>query len=42
MRYIILKGTTREEVKYTEFLCEDERLCLPDFYLERAPFGKGV
>jgi hypothetical protein len=37
MRYLILRGTTREEVKYQEFVFSTTSLCLPDFYLERLP-----
>lgn len=40
MRYIILRGTTREEVKYVEFPFSEDELCLPDFYLERVPISK--
>jgi hypothetical protein len=39
MRYVILRGTTREEVKYLEFPFPDGELCLPDFYLEQTPVG---
>jgi hypothetical protein len=37
MRYIILRGTTRHEVRYVEFAFEEEKLRLPDFYLEATP-----
>jgi len=37
MRYIILRGTTREEVKFVEFPFSTSRLNLPDFYLNRVP-----
>jgi len=37
MRYIILRGTTREEVKYIEFPFSDGPICLPDFYLKQLP-----
>lgn len=40
MRYMILRGTTREEVSYMEFPFPDGFLCLPDFYLEQIPVGK--
>lgn len=40
MRYIILRGRTREEVEYMEFTLEDGPLCLPDFYLEQTPLRK--
>ncbi|MBM4432174.1 MAG: hypothetical protein FJ026_17770, partial [Chloroflexi bacterium] len=39
MRYIILRGATREEVSYVEFLFPDGGLCLPDFYLEQLPIA---
>lgn len=34
LRYIILRGTTREEVGYTEFAFSNSGLCIPDFYFE--------
>ena len=34
MRYIILRGTTRQEVSYMEFVFPNNRLCIPDFYLQ--------
>jgi hypothetical protein len=37
MRYIILRGTTREEVNYIEFPFSDGPICLPDFYLRQIP-----
>jgi len=37
MRYIILRGETREHVRYLEFTFPDRRICLPDFYLEQTP-----
>jgi hypothetical protein len=37
MRYVILRGTTREAVSYMEFPLPDGKLCLPDFYLEQIP-----
>lgn len=40
MRYMILRGTTREEVSYVELSLSDGALCLPDFYLEQIPIGK--
>ena len=40
MRYIILRGTTREEVEFVEFPFLDGGLCLPDFYLELVPIRK--
>ncbi|MBL7183015.1 MAG: hypothetical protein ISS50_01040 [Anaerolineae bacterium] len=39
IRYVILQGTTREEVEYLEFPFLDGDLCLPDFYLEQTPVG---
>lgn len=41
MRYVILRGTTREKVGYLEFPLPDGELCLPDFYLEQTPVGDG-
>jgi len=38
MRYLILRGTTREAVRYVEFLF-DSPLRIPDFYLDLIPFG---
>jgi len=40
MRYLILQGVIREEVKYLEFLFPDATLRLPDFYLEQIPIGR--
>ncbi len=37
MRYIILRGITREAVNYVEFPLPDESPCLPQFYLESVP-----
>lgn len=37
MRYIILRGTTREEVNYIEFPFSDGPIRLPDFYLRQIP-----
>ncbi|MFP3869849.1 MAG: hypothetical protein ACLFVT_03070 [Syntrophobacteria bacterium] len=37
MRYIVLRGARRQQVKYVEFAFEGDRICLPDFYLERTP-----
>jgi hypothetical protein len=34
MRYIILRGTTHQEVSYMEFVFPNNRLCIPDFYLQ--------
>jgi hypothetical protein len=34
MRYIIVRGTTKEEVKYVEFSFGSNNICLPDFYWE--------
>ena len=39
MRYVILRGTTREEVGYVEFPFPDGGLQLPDFYLKRTPMS---
>ena len=38
-RYVILRGKGRNGVRYLEFKWPDDRLCLPDFYLERIPAG---
>jgi len=38
-RYVILRGKGRNGVRYLEFRWPDDRLCLPDFYLERIPPG---
>jgi hypothetical protein len=40
MRYVILRGATREEIRYVEFPFPGGSLCLPDFYLERIPIGR--
>lgn len=40
MRYIILRGTTREEVAFVEFPFPDGGLFLPDFYLNQVPITK--
>jgi hypothetical protein len=37
MRYMILRGTTRDQVRYVEFTFGGGKLCLPDFYLEATP-----
>jgi hypothetical protein len=37
MRYVILRGTTREEMEYIEFPFSGGPVCLPDFYLEQTP-----
>jgi len=37
MRYIILHGTTREEVEFVEFSFLKGDLCLPDFYIAQVP-----
>lgn len=33
MRYLILRGLTRQEAPYVRFDLPDEGLCLPGFYL---------
>ena len=38
MRYIILRGTVRDDVDYVELPLPDQVLRLPDFYLQRIPF----
>lgn len=40
MRYVILRGTTREQVDYVEFTLPEVQLRLPDFYLERVPLER--
>jgi len=37
IRYVILRGKTRHRLRYLEFTWPDDRLCLPDFYLEQIP-----
>lgn len=37
MRYVILRGETRDEVDYIEFVLDEARFCLPDFYLKQIP-----
>ncbi len=37
MRYLIVRGNTRDETKYMEFLFKDDSICMPDFYLEGTP-----
>ncbi|HIC93114.1 MAG TPA: hypothetical protein EYP09_02545 [Anaerolineae bacterium] len=37
MRYIILRGVTRKEVKFVEFPFSEDEIRLPDFYLEQVP-----
>jgi len=39
VRYVILRGKSRHRVRYLEFLWPDDRLCLPDFYLEQTPLN---
>lgn len=39
MRYIILRGMTRDEVGHVEFSFPDDSLRLPGFYLERIPLN---
>lgn len=34
MRYIIVKGVTKDDVKYIEFPFNSNNICLPDFYWE--------
>jgi hypothetical protein len=38
MRYVILRGTTREKTNYFEFSFPGLTLALPDFYLSEIPF----
>jgi hypothetical protein len=38
MRYVLLRGQTREEISCVNFQLQEESFCLPDFYLERLPF----
>ena len=37
LRYLVLQGVTREEVKYVEFVLPETTLRLPEFYLKRVP-----
>ncbi len=37
MRYVILRGTTREKVEHIEFPFSDGPVYLPDFYLRQIP-----
>jgi len=39
MRYIILRGVTRDPGRYVEFVFPETNLCLPDFYLEQIPLA---
>jgi hypothetical protein len=39
MRYIILRGATRDEVDYVEFCFSSHNLRLPSFYLGRLPLA---
>lgn len=39
MRYVILRGKTREKVSYIEFSFPEGSLCFPDFYLELVPMN---
>lgn len=39
VRYLIIRGTTRDEGRYVEFALGEEPLCLPDFYLEHLPIA---
>jgi len=34
MRYIIVRGMTKDKVKYVEFPLGNNNICLPDFYWE--------
>ncbi|HOT06813.1 MAG TPA: hypothetical protein PLI05_02955 [Methanotrichaceae archaeon] len=36
MRYIIIRGTTKDYVEYIEFRLGENNICLPDFYWEIA------
>jgi len=42
MRYLIVRGMTRPETQHLDFPLSMEKLCLPDFYLERTPLVKHV
>lgn len=37
MRYLIIRGTTRDEGWYVECPFDDRSLCLPDFYIDQLP-----
>lgn len=39
MRYVILRGTVREDVPYVEFGFPDGPVCLPGFYLQQTAPG---
>jgi len=39
VRYVILRGKSRHRLCYLEFTWPDDRLCLPDFYLEQIPLA---
>jgi len=38
MRYILLRGITRDRLTYVRFAVPDGDVCLPDFYLDQVPF----
>lgn len=40
LRYIVLRGCTRDEVNYVAFIFPQARICLPYFYLEQTPIWK--
>jgi len=42
IRYLILKGITRESVGYIEFSFSDKTICLPDFYLDWTPLRNAI
>lgn len=42
MRYLILKGLTKEKVKYIEFQFDEEKIRVPDFYWDQISRLLGV
>lgn len=40
LRYLLIRGSTREDVHYVEFSFPAASICLPDFYLEQLPLGR--
>lgn len=40
MRYLIIRGVTREKTEYVVFHLPEGLVCLPAFYLELTPIGK--
>ena len=42
MRYVILRGRTREKAEYIELPFLDGPVCLPDFYLKQTPLRSDI